>query len=82
MIVQTKSHLDMARLIRKYLHQIMVDWVVDASPRAPEVDGSSEAGTFFRATIGFGGGCDMISGRGQFNNGGGPLLSTSELRKC
>ena len=49
---------------------------------AEEADGSSEAGTTFRTPVRFGGGCDMISGRGQFNNGGGPPPSTSELRKC
>ncbi len=49
---------------------------------ATEADGSSEAGAFFRTTVRFGGGCDIISGRGQFNNGGGPPLSVTELRKC
>src|SRR5579863_6493575 len=48
-----------------------------AVPRGPSVMyGSVEAGTFFREAIRFGGGFDMISARGQFDNGGGPPPST------
>ncbi|SRR6266436_5544213 len=47
-----------------------------------EADGCSEACTFFRITVRFGNGCDMISERGQFINGGGPPMSAGELRMC
>ena len=46
------------------------------------INGSVEAGTFFRATPRFGGGFDMISARGQFNSGCGPPSTIRELRRC
>ena len=46
-------------------------------PRGPSVmDGSEEESTFVRVAVRFGGGFDMISARGQFDNGGGPPPST------